>query len=119
MIKGQVNLMALTNAFLETRKNASGADIECITIPLAVNHIEKDQYGVKLKFIGWPREGLKGNASHIVNQDVPKEVGEALKAAGKYAPTLGNLWDNNNVAPIIGAVVPDQMPTAAPSGLPF
>lgn len=114
--------MALTNAFTETRKNSAGADVECITIPLAVNHLEKDQYGVKLKIIGWDRANLKGNATHIVNQDVPKEVGEALKAAGEYPPTLGNFWDNGGAAtPAQGKTDPATMPLPAADkgGLPF
>lgn len=122
MIKGQINLMALTNAFTETRKNSAGADVECITIPLAVNHLEKDQYGVKLRIIGWDRPNLKGNATHIVNQDVPKEVGEALKAAGEYPPTLGNFWDNGGAAaPAQGKTDPATMPLPAADkgGLPF
>lgn len=104
--------MALTNAFTETRKNSAGADVECITIPLAVNHLEKDQYGVKLKIIGWDRQNLKGNATHIVSQDVSKEVGEALKAAGKYPPTLGNFWDNGGASatPAQGKTYPPTMP---------
>lgn len=118
MITGNINLMALTNAFTEVRKSASGTDIECITIPLAVNHLKKDEYGVKVAFVAWDKPNLKGNATHIVNQSLPEAVTAALKAESKYPPTLGNLWEKQQAAAATGAVVPEQMPQGG-GNLPF
>ena len=98
-ITGSINLAGFKH-ILEKRKNSKGEMIDCITIPLSANYLNKtDKGNVYVNISAWPRKNAPKNendkSTHIVNQDPGKDVRAKLKEANEYPPTLGNLtvWD--------------------------
>ena len=103
MILGKINLAALNHA-VEMRKTKAGESIEVITIPIKANSLFKSDKGnVYLDFAAFELspDKRKGDDSHLISQSLPKEQREALKAAGKYPPSLGSMKvDGAGSAPI-------------------
>lgn len=88
-ISGKINLAALEHAIRKTKEG-----VEYIAIPIAKNNLFRSEKGnVYLDFSGNEHIDAEKKQTHIINQSVPKEVYEKLKAAGEYAPTLGNMTD--------------------------
>ena len=92
-MQGKLNLAAFQHAIMNvTRKD--GSKVECIVIPIEENNLFKSEKGnVYCDSKVWEisPEKRKGEDTHLINQSLKKEVREAIKAAGKYPPTLGSL----------------------------
>ena len=114
-ISTKVNLGALKNAaIIMSGKNK---DVECLLIPIAQNHLYKNDKGVvSLELIGFEIAPEKRKAdskdTHLVKQSLSKEILEKLSDEEKKAfPILGNHvnWDesgsggNNANAPVVVA----------------
>jgi hypothetical protein len=116
-ISGKINLAALTHAKIKTKKGA-----DAIVIPIKENNLFLSEKGnVYLDLQANEHIDAEKKTTHIVNQGVPKEVYDKLKAAGEYTPTLGNLteWsklgggegDPNTSAEVAGDVdLDDSLP---------
>ena len=80
-------------------KGKSGQMIECVILPLDSNYIEKTvkdgkvylNQGIAIYDVA-PEKQKNGN-THTIKINPKKEIKEALKAAGKYTPFIGNLKD--------------------------
>lgn len=114
-ISTKVNLGALKNAaIIMSGKNK---DVECLLIPIAQNHLYKNDKGVvSLELIGFEIAADKrkpdSKDTHLVKQSLSKEILEKLSDEEKKAfPILGNHvnWDesgsggNNASAPVVAA----------------
>lgn len=116
---GKINLAALTCSIIKSKQDPNE---EILCIPIKKNNLFKSEKGnVYLDIIYNEIKNRKEDSkdTHIVNQSVPKEVREALKAEGKYPPTLGNLqhWDGSshsepqpNVMPVPDNATTDDLP---------
>lgn len=118
--RGKINLTALECAIIPSKKDK---DDVILCIPVKKNNLFKSEKGnVYLDFIynEMKSPGKNEKDTHIINQSVPKEVYEALKAAGKYAPTLGNLqhWEGGYQEPEPN-VVQDLPENKTTDDLPF
>jgi len=117
-ISGKINLAALTHARIKTKKGA-----DAIIIPIKENNLFASEKGnVYLDLQANEHIDQDKKVTHIVSQSVPKEVYEKLKAAGEYAPTLGNLTDWSKLNGGGGESAPDTSTDAEPEGeddLPF
>lgn len=117
---GKINLTALKCAIVNSKVNK---DEKILCIPIKENNLFLSEKGnvyldIIYNEIKNKKEGVKD--THIINQSVPKEVREALKAEEKYPPTLGNLqhWDGSSHSePASNTIqVPDNATT---DDLPF
>lgn len=93
MIKGKINLAAFKHAVMDIKKK-DGSTTKAIVIPVEDNSLFLSEKGnVYFDFYAneIPLEKRRGDHSHLINQSLPKEKREALKAESKYAPTLGSL----------------------------
>ena len=93
-ISTKVNLGALKNAaIIMSGKNK---DVECLLIPIAQNHLYKNDKGVvSLELIGFEIAPEKrkpdSKDTHLVKQSLSKEILEKLSDEEKKAfPILGN-----------------------------
>ena len=114
-ISTKVNLGALKNAVIIM--SGKNKDVECLLIPIAQNHLYKNDKGVvSLELIGFEIAPEKRKAdskdTHLVKQSLSKEILEKLSEEEKKAfPILGNHvnWDesgsggNNASAPVVAA----------------
>ena len=99
-LTGQFNYSGMEH-FITNVKSKSGEMIECVVLPLKSNYIEKTEkngqvylnQGIAIYDVA-PEKQKNGN-TNTIKLYPKKEVREALKAAGKYTPYLGNLknWD--------------------------
>ena len=88
-ISGKINLASLEHKVIKTK---NGTD--CIVLPIKSNNLFLSEKGnVFLDISANEHINAEKKQTHIVNQSVPKDVYDKLKAAGEYAPTLGNLTD--------------------------
>lgn len=88
-ISGKINLASLQHARMKTKQGN-----DCIVIPIKANNLFLSEKGnVYLDIQANEHIDSEKKTTHIVNQSVPKDVYDKLKAAGEYAPTLGNLTD--------------------------
>lgn len=120
-ISTKVNLGALKNAaIIMSGKNK---DVECLLIPIAQNHLYKNDKGVvSLELIGFEIAPEKRKAdskdTHLVKQSLSKEILEKLSDEEKKAfPILGNHvnWDEsgsggNNTSATVVAASEDDLP---------
>lgn len=140
MITGKLNLAKLEHVIREFPMK-DGSQQECIVIPIEKNSLFKTDKGnvfldifasetpaekrkvVTVKSKDGTKEFQRYESTHIVNQSLPEDVREKLKAEGKYAPTLGNLTDSNLQLQSGGADSPNVSEDFAPAGpgddLPF
>jgi len=137
MITGKLNLSKLEH-FITDVKNKAGEKEKCIIIPIVRNSLfatEKGNVFIDIAAFEIPIEKRKivdiasGDKSfkryestHIVNQSFDPKKREEMKKAGLYAPTLGNLSDQDkqldsqasdapNASPDFGGVEPgDDLP---------
>lgn len=112
MITGKLNLSKLEHVVREFPMK-DGSRQECIVIPIKKNSLYKSEKGnvfldiyaseipeekrkiITVKSKDGTKEWERYESTHIANQSLPEDVREKLKAAGGYAPTLGNLTDSN------------------------
>jgi len=110
MITGKLNLAKLEN-FITNVKNKAGEAEECIIIPIKRNSLYRTDKGnvfIDIAAFEIPIEKRKivditsGDKSfkryestHIVSQSFDPKKREEMKKAGQYAPTLGNLSDQD------------------------
>jgi hypothetical protein len=93
MIKLKLNLAAFQHAIMDVKKK-DGTKIKAVVIPIEGNHIfmsEKGNLFVDAVAREIAADKRKGDDTHLISQNLKKEVYEALRAEGKYAPTLGSL----------------------------
>lgn len=96
-LTGQLNFSAFEHVITKV-KGKSGM-IECVILPLDSNYIEKTEkdgktylnMGIAVYDVA-PEKQKNGN-THVMKINPNKEIREALKAAGKYTPFIGNLKD--------------------------
>lgn len=91
-ITGKINLAMLTGS-VKKMKGKSG-EIDCLVIPIELNHLFKGEKGIYLDIIAFELE--KKNAdqkdTHLIKQSLNKEVRESMsEEALKAMPILGNL----------------------------
>ena len=91
-ISGKINL-AMLKGSIKSLNGKSGL-IECLVIPIGVNHLFKGEKGVYLDIIAFELE--KKNAdqkdTHLVKQSFSKDVREAMsEEESKALPIIGNL----------------------------
>lgn len=112
MITGKLNLAKLEHVIREFPMK-DGSKQECIVIPIKKNSLYRTDKGnvfldiyaneippekrkvITVKSKDGTKEYDRYESTHIANQSLPEDVREKLKAAGQYAPTLGNLTDSN------------------------
>jgi hypothetical protein len=118
-ISGKINLLMLNGA-VKKMKSKSG-EIECLIIPIELNHLFKGEKGIYLDIIGFElsnkKEGSKD--THLVKQSLSKDVRDLMSEDEiKGMPIIGNLsvWGDTgaNQEPI---TKPD--PLEAEDDLPF
>jgi len=96
-LTGQLNYSAMEH--IVTMVKGKNGPIECVILPLESNYIEKTvkdgktylHQGIAVYDVA-PEKQKNGN-THTIKINPKKEIREALKAAGKYTPFLGNLKD--------------------------
>lgn len=96
-LTGQLSFSGLEH-IVKTLPGKNGP-IECVILPLDSNYIEKTikdgktylNMGIALYEVA-PEKQKNGN-THVLKVNPKKEIRDALKAAGKYTPYLGNLKD--------------------------
>jgi len=94
-LTGQLNYSAMEH--IVTMVKGKNGPIECVILPLESNYIEKTvkdgktylSQGIAVYDVA-PEKQKNGN-THTIKINPKKEIREALKAAGKYTPFLGNL----------------------------
>lgn len=138
MITGKLNLSKLEHVVREFPMK-DGSKQECIVIPIKKNSLFKSEKGnVFLDIVAFetPVEKRKVvsvtvnektydkyESTHIVSQSYDTKKREEVKAAGGYAPTLGNLTDSNLQLQSGGAesanVSQDFAPVGPGDDLPF
>lgn len=99
--RGKLALTALKCAIIKSKKDPK-KHILCIPVEDNNLYFSEEKGNVYLDIIYNEIKNKRDDSkdTHIVNQSVPKEVREALKAQTPpaYPPTLGNLqhWDGGN-----------------------
>lgn len=96
-LTGQLSFSGLEH-IVKTLPGKNGP-IECVILPLDSNYIEKTikdgktylNMGIALYEVA-PEKQKNGN-THVLKVNPKKDIRDALKAAGKYTPYLGNLKD--------------------------
>ena len=119
-ISVKINLRQLKST-VRVMKGASG-DIECLVIPINVNHLVKGEKGIYLDLMGFEIKEKKADRkdTHLVKQSMPKEVYEVMtEAQKKEAPILGNMivWGYQEAEPVEYSV--DELPDIPGDDLPF
>lgn len=92
-MQGKFNLAAFKHAIMDVARK-DGSKVKCIVIPIEENSLFlSDKGNVYCDWRAWELapEKRKGEETHLINQSLKKEVRDALKAAGKYAPTIGTI----------------------------
>lgn len=90
-ISSRINLAALKHTFTK-RKLQSGEEVECLVIPIDLNHLFKSEKGnVYLNTIGFDVKTPTDHSTHIIKQSFKKEFLDSLTEDQKNAfPILGN-----------------------------
>jgi len=91
--------------------------VECLIIPLEKNHLFKGEKGVYLDLTAFELKEKKDNRTHLIKQQLPKEVFKALIEEQKRAtPILGDVstWEHTDLGQ-----TSDLTPLAEGSDLPF
>lgn len=91
-VKSQLNLKNLVHV-VEKRKSKSGAEVECLVIPIEANKIFVGEKGFYLNLIGFELadEKKNQNQTHLIKQSFSKEYLDALTdEQKKQLPILGN-----------------------------
>jgi hypothetical protein len=97
-LTGQLNYSAMEHIVTKV-KGKSGQMIECVILPLESNWIEKTEKDGKvylhqgIAVYDIAPEKQKNGQTHTIKINPKKEIKDALKAAGKFTPFLGNLKD--------------------------
>lgn len=87
----KLNLAGLKHSIREI-KGQNGM-VECLVIPIEVNHLHKGEKGIYVDFVGFEIKNKVGDSkdTHLVKQSLPKEVFEAMTEEQKQAqPILGS-----------------------------
>lgn len=124
-LTGQLNYSAMEH--IVTMVKGKNGPIECVILPLESNWIEKTEKDGKvylhqgIAVYDIAPEKQKNGQTHTIKINPKKEIKEALKAAGKYTPFLGNLKDWS--APTAEVNTSEQFDAGAPidtgDDLPF
>lgn len=125
-ISGNIALTQFKHV-IEKRKNTKGEQITCLVIPLEQNDLTLTEKGnVYVNWVAWDRKTVSqvegDKSTHLINQQLPKEKAEAMKAQKIYPPTLGNLtnWADVPQTGAPGEPAPNTVDmTANPDDLPF
>jgi hypothetical protein len=91
-ISGKINLLMLNGAVKKMK--AKSGEIECLIIPIELNHLFKGEKGIYLDIIGFElankKEGSKD--THLVKQSLSKDVRDLMSDDElKAMPIIGNL----------------------------
>ena len=119
-ISVKINLRQLKST-VRVMKAESG-DIECLVIPIGVNHLVKGEKGIYLDLMGFELKVKRDDSkqTHIVKQSLPKEVYEVMTdEQKKEMPIVGNMivWGFQEAAPVEYAVADMSQPEG--DDLPF
>jgi len=91
--------------------------VECLIIPLEKNHLFKGEKGIYLDMSAFELKEKKDNQTHLVKQQLPKDIFKAMTDEQKKAtPILGNVstWEHTEADPVSSAeTLPED------SDLPF
>lgn len=125
-LTGQINYSAMEHIVTKV-KGKSGQMIECIVLPLESNYIEKTvkegkvflNQGIAVYDVA-PEKQKNGN-THTIKINPKKEIRDALKAAGKYTPFIGNLkdWSGPSAEVNTSEQFEAGAPIETPDDLPF
>jgi len=83
-------------------KSKSGL-VECLIIPLESNYLFKGEKGVYLDLTAFELKEAKDKKTHLIKQQLPKEVFKAMTDEEKKAtPILGDVttWEHTEAAPV-------------------
>lgn len=97
----KLNLQNL-NCVCRYEKGKSGP-VECLIIPLEVNHLFKGKSGVYLDLTAFELKEKKENKTHLIKQTLPKEIFKAMTDEQKRAtPILGDVstWEHQESEPV-------------------
>lgn len=102
----KTNLLKLNKAFVKKFKTKNGEMIDCVLIPIKLNHMFQSEKGVYLEAQAFEIREKKADSkdTHIMKQSLPKDIYGTMSQDDKdKMPIIGNciLW---NGAP---AVSPD------------
>lgn len=97
MITFKINLMQYKAAIMKI-KNNSGVMVDCVVIPIDVNHLVKGEKGVYADFAAFEFKNKQENSkdTHLIKQSLPKEWFQGMSDDEKKAmPIFGNLrvWE--------------------------
>ena len=96
----KLNLQNL-NCACRFEKGKSGP-IECLIIPLEINHLFKGEKGVYLDLTAFELKERKENKTHLIKQTLPKEIFKAMTDEQKKAtPIMGDVsvWEHTEAEP--------------------
>lgn len=91
----KLNLQNLICACRFEKGTISGP-VECLIIPLEKNHLFKGEKGVYLDMTAFELKEKKENKTHLIKQQLPKDVFKAMTDEQKKAtPILGDVsvWE--------------------------
>ena len=97
----KLNLQNLICACRFEKGTVSGP-VECLIIPLEKNHLFKGEKGVYLDLTAFELKERKENKTHLIKQQLPKEVFKAMTDEQKKAtPILGDVsvWEHTEPEP--------------------
>lgn len=97
----KLNLQNL-NCACRFEKAKSGL-VECLIIPLASNYLFKGEKGVYLDLAAFELKERKENKTHLIKQQLPKDVFKAMTDEQKRAmPILGDIsvWEHTEAEPV-------------------
>jgi len=119
MITFKVNLLQYQSVIMKI-KNKSGIFVDCMVIPIDINHLVKGEKGVYADFAAFEFKNKIKNSkdTHLIKQSLPKEWFQAMSDEEKKAmPIFGNLriWEERTEQEPTSSVIPvDES-----DGLPF
>jgi hypothetical protein len=91
-ISGKINLLMLNGAVKKMK--AKSGEIECLIIPIELNHLFKGEKGIYLDIIGFELTNKKEDSkdTHLVKQSLSKDVRVLMSEDElKAMPIIGNL----------------------------
>lgn len=91
--------------------------VECLIIPLEKNYLFKGEKGIYLDLTAFELKEKKDNQTHLIKQQLPKEVFKAMTDEQKKStPIMGNVstWEHMESEPVSDVTTLDEG-----SDLPF
>ena len=98
-------------------EKGTAGPVECLIIPLEKNHLFKGEKGVYLDLAAFELKEKKENKTHLIKQQLPKEVFKAMTEEQKRStPILGDVsvWEHTEAEPTSSSETLDE-----DSDLPF